>query len=234
MTYFPELFYIAFSYDLAASKQLEETKKIYESVFQYKITTEAFSKYGDFVGDILEYLPGDEAALNKLDEIAKRACSILRAAREYSRGAEELTLFEGAGKDIGWILEKSGGAAIPAGNTDLHWDALCYYEQLFRADISLSLLNKRDTESPLDSVEVIEAFATPAAVGTPSAIATPPKAVSPRFTIGVTRPKQKNTIHKHKLKGVSSRKKRLSARARAARARRGFSSTRRATIEAFD
>jgi hypothetical protein len=231
MTYFPELFYIAFSYDLAATGQFQEMKEFYKSVFQYQITTQAFSHYGDLDEEyrLQTVEPGEEAVLNMLDDIAKRACTILRAANEYARGKDELTLFEGAGKDFLWILKYSGRIDLPPGNSALHWDALCYYEQLYRADIGLCTLSMRGTESPLDSVEFIQPFVE-------SAQRTPPI-----FKMGVAKLKVVSAKLKHKLKGVSTRKVTRANRASIARAqrrsanikrRRGLGSTRRTAQEA--
>ena len=231
MTYFPELFYIAFSYDLAATGQFQETKHFYKSVFQYEITTGAFSHYEDLDEEyrLQTGEPGEEALLNKLDAIAKRACTVLHAANEYTRGKEELTLFEGAGKDFLWILKYSKRAELPPGISDLHWDALCYYEQLLRADIGLCMLSTRGTESPLDSVEFIQPFVES------------PQRTPPIFKLGVAKPKVASPRVKHKLKGVGTRKMTMANRASIARAqrrsanikrRRGLGSTRRATQEA--
>jgi len=240
MTYFPELLYAGFSYDLAASGQLQEARRIYEKVFQYQVTTRAFSHFGDIneENQLQQGEGGEEAVLNELDGITKRACSILHCASEYPRVAKELTLFEGAGRAFGWILKYSSKAELFPGNQALHWDAQCYYEQLLRAEISLCLLATRDTESPLDSVELIQPFVEPAS---PEVRSTSPLRTPPRFTLGV-RPKTVSVKVKHGVKGVTTRKVRMANRASVARGqrrsanikrRRGMGSTRRMSMEAL-
>ena len=242
MTYFPELLYAAFSYELAASGQLQETRRIYEKVFDYKVTTRAFSHYGEIneENQLQRGEGGDDAVLNELDGITRRACSILNCASEYPRVAKELTLFEGAGKAFVWILQYIGRAELAPGNQALHWDAQCYYEQLLRAEISLCLLATRDTESPLHSVELIQPFEEPVSPGLESIS---PLRTPPRFTLGVAKPKTVSVKVKHGPKGATTtRKVKLANRASVARAqrrsanikrRRGMGSTRRSSMEAL-
>ena len=166
LTYSPEFFALACAYELSARNDSRVLEK-YRDVFSTAKTTSLCAGYGALDEHYLyEYsatkTSGSSQRTSSLNSLCTHACAVLKAVFEHrtKEPTPLLTLAKEKSPEIEWLIEHLDDYfALPSVSLDMdhkmfHWDAACYYQQIFDADVNLCVLNERSRENPLDAVSI--------------------------------------------------------------------------------